>query len=159
MIYDKLVFPVFTVHTNDVELVDGILWIENQVLDDKNMKGETLGLRRLQSPHKNLYKLKVMIEGFQDFVHHKGSNYIDSNGKYFRWIKNKTCSLISHKIDKVEKRDIATLIWVKDIPFPFFVKRPPEARLRYASILYMGSQPSILYSFSETKQRKTWRKI
>ena len=44
MIYDKLVFPVFTVHTNDVELVDGILWIENQVLDDKNMKGDTLGV-------------------------------------------------------------------------------------------------------------------
>ena len=93
---------------------------------------------------------------------HDGFRYvidIDSNGKYFRWIKNKKCNLISHKIDKVEKRDIATLIWVDSIPFPFFVKRPPEARLHYASVLYMDKQPSILYSFSETKQKKTWRKI
>ena len=156
---EQIKWPVYVLHSDEIEERDGLLFCDTEIVDDKNMKGETLGLRRLQSPHKNLYKLKVMIEGFQDFVHHKGSNYIDSKGKYFRWIKNKTCSLISHKIDKVEKRDIATLIWVKDIPFPFFVKRPPEARLRYASILYMGSQPSILYSFSETKQRKTWRKI
>ena len=64
-----------------------------------------------------------------------------------------------HKIQKVEKRDVATLIWCKDIPFPFLVKRPPEARLRYASVLYMGKQPSILYSFSEKQQKNTWRKI
>ena len=156
---EDITWPVYVLHSDEVEERDGLLFCDTQIVDDKNMKGKTLGLRRLQSPHKNLYKLKVMIEGFQDFVHHKGSNYIDSDGKYFRWIKNKKCNLISHKIDKVEKRDIATLIWVKDIPFPFFVKRPPEARLHYASILYMGSQPSILYSFSETKQRKTWRKI
>ena len=35
MIYDRLKFPVFPVHTDEVLLADGILWIENQVLDDK----------------------------------------------------------------------------------------------------------------------------
>ena len=50
MDYDSINFPVFVVHTDNVELIDGILWIDNQVLDDKNMKGKTLGQRRLQSP-------------------------------------------------------------------------------------------------------------
>ena len=50
MDYDSINFPVFVVHTDNVELIDGILWIDNQVLDDRNMKGKTLGQRRLQSP-------------------------------------------------------------------------------------------------------------
>jgi len=152
-------WPVYVLHSDEIEERDGLLFCDTQIVDDRNMKGTSLGIRRLQTPHKNLYRLKVMIENFQDFVHHKGLNYIDSNGKYFRWVKNKTCSLISHKIEKVEKRDIATLIWCKNIPFPFFVKRPPEARLRYASVLYINKRPSVLYSFSEKEQKKTWRKI
>ena len=156
---EQIKWPVYVLHSDEIEERDGLLYCDTQIVDDKNMKGETLGVRRLQSPHKNLYKLKVMIESFQDFVHHKGLNYIDSSGKYFRWIKNKKCNLISHKIEKIEKRDIGSLVWCENVPFPFFIKRPPEARLRYASVLYMGKQPSILYSFSEKQQKKTWRKI
>ena len=37
--YDGIVFPVFTVHTDDVDRSDGMLWVENQVLDDRNMSG------------------------------------------------------------------------------------------------------------------------
>ena len=55
--YEAIVFPVYTVHTDNVEMADGILWVEDQVLDDRNMKGKTLGLRRLQSPMKSIYPL------------------------------------------------------------------------------------------------------
>ena len=41
MVYDKLKFPLFVVHTDNVELVDGLLWVEGEVLDDTNMKGNT----------------------------------------------------------------------------------------------------------------------
>ena len=50
MDYNNIDFPVFVLHTDNIELIDGILWIDNQVLDDKNMSGKTLGIRRLQSP-------------------------------------------------------------------------------------------------------------
>ena len=156
---EQIKWPVYVLHSDEIEEQDGLLYCDTQIVDDKNMKGETLGIRRLQSPHKNLYHLKVMIESLQDFVHHKGLNYIDSDGKYFRWIKNKVSNLISHKIEKIERRAIGSLVWCEIIPFPFFIKRPPEARLRYASVLYMDNQPSILYSFSEKQQKKTWRKI
>jgi len=46
MIYDKLEFPVFVLHTNNIELIDGLLFIDKEILDDTNMKGKTLGLRR-----------------------------------------------------------------------------------------------------------------
>ena len=45
----KYKFPVYVVHTDNVELIDGILWVEDQVRDDKNMSGETLGKRRSQT--------------------------------------------------------------------------------------------------------------
>ena len=61
MNYDNIDFPVFVLHTDNIELIDGILWIDNQVLDDKNMLGTTLGMRRLQSPMKSLYPLKYII--------------------------------------------------------------------------------------------------
>ena len=34
MNYDNIDFPVFVLHTDNIELIDGILWIDNQVLDD-----------------------------------------------------------------------------------------------------------------------------
>ena len=34
-------FPLYVVHTDEVIEADGILWIEDQVLDDKNMSGNT----------------------------------------------------------------------------------------------------------------------
>ena len=36
---DRIQFPVFVIHTDNVEEIDGILWIDDQVLDDKNMSG------------------------------------------------------------------------------------------------------------------------
>ena len=80
MDYSKINFPVFSVHTDNVEFIDGILWIDNQVLDDKNMSGDTLGKRRLQSPMKSLYPLKYMLEDEVEMIKHSGKYYIDSNG-------------------------------------------------------------------------------
>ena len=54
---DRIEFPVFVIHTDNVEEIDGILWIDDQVLDDKNMSGETLGARRLETPMKSIYPL------------------------------------------------------------------------------------------------------
>ena len=89
MIYDRLTFPVFTIHTDDVVLSDGLLWIENKVLDDTNMKGETLGMRRLQSPMNSIYPLKYMIKDIPALLRHKGSHYIDNVGYVFSKEKSK----------------------------------------------------------------------
>ena len=159
MIYDRLVFPVFTVHTNDVELVDGILWIENQVLDDKNMKGDTLGVRRLQSPMKSIYPLKSMIKDIASLLRHQGRYYIDTSGYFFTKEKTKTVQLKYHKILRVEKKTIASVLWIKDCPFPFTLERPLPKNMTWAGILYREGMPWLLYDVSQEKLKDTWRKI
>ena len=98
MDYSKINFPVFSVHTDNVEFIDGILWIDNQVLDDKNMSGDTLGKRRLQSPMKSLYTLKYMLEDEVEMIKHSGKYYIDSNGYFIEKHKTTRVPLKYHKI-------------------------------------------------------------
>ena len=159
MDYDNINFPVFVLHTDNIELIDGILWIDNQVLDDKNMSGKTLGIRRLQSPMKSLYSLKYMLEDETDLLHHQGKFYIDSSGVFFIKIKTTNTQLKYHKIMRVEKKTIASRLWIKDCPFPFTLKRPLPENASWAGILYKQGIPWILYDLSEEKKKDTWRKI
>jgi len=159
MNYDNIDFPVFVLHTDNIELIDGILWIDNQVLDDKNMLGITLGMRRLQSPMKSLYPLKYMLENETDLLHHQGKFYIDSSGLFFTKSKTTTTQLKYHKIMRVEKKTTASQLWIKDCPFPFTLKRPLPETASWAGVLYKNGVPWILYDLSEEKKKDTWRKI
>ena len=49
----KVRFPVYQLGSGNWERQDGLLFIEGNIVDDKNMPGDTLGIRRLQTPHKN----------------------------------------------------------------------------------------------------------
>lgn len=152
-------FPIYVVHTEEVVTRDGILWCNGQVVDDKNVAGASIGERRLQTPHKNLYDLKYKLDDFAAMTKHRGRFYIDSNGKFFIYEKSKTAKLEYHRINKVEKKDLATLLWIKTIPFPFEMPRPPANTHFYAGVLYINSQPSFLYETCETFKKATWRKV
>jgi len=152
-------FPIYVVHTDEVLHKDGILWCEGQVIDDKNVEGGTIGQRRLQTPMKNLYDLKYKLDEFGDMIKHRGRFYVDSNGKFFVYEKSKTAKLIYHRIIRKEKKDLATLLWVNKVPFPFELPRPPANTHFYAGVLYIDSQPSFLYETCETMKKITWRKV
>ena len=94
MVYDKIIFPVFVLHTDNIELIDGILFIDNQILDDTNMLGDTLGKRRLQTPMKGLYNLKYMVEDISELIQHQGKYYIDNVGFFFEKIKRTKVNLL-----------------------------------------------------------------
>lgn len=81
MVYDKIKFPIYVVGTDDVDLIDGLLVADGQILDDKNMSGENLAIRRLQSPMKGIYPLRYMIDTIPDLIRHRGKNYIDRDRK------------------------------------------------------------------------------
>jgi len=159
MNYDNIDFPVFVLHTDNIELIDGILWIDNQVLDDKNMLGITLGMRRLQSPMRSLYPLKYMLNDERELLHHQGKFYIDSSGLFFTKSKTTTTQLKYHKIMRVEQKTTASQLWIKDCPFPFTLKRPLPENASWAGVLYKNNIPWILYDLSEEKKKDTWRKI
>ena len=159
MDYDNIDFPVFVLHTDNIELIDGILWIDNQVLDDTNMLGITLGMRRLQSPMRGLYPLKYMLTDEAEILHHQGKFYIDSSGFFFTKSKTTITQLKYYKIMRVEKKTIASRLWLKDCPFPFPLKRPLPENASWAGVLHRDGIPWIIYDLSEEKKKDTWRKI
>ena len=152
-------FPVYVVHTDEVATRDGLLWCDGKIVDDKNTSGNSIGERRLKTPQQNLYDLKYQIDTFGDMIKHRGRFYVDTNGKFFIYEKSKSVKLKYHLISKVEQKEIATLIWIKGIPFPFELARPPFASQRFAGILYIDNRPSFIYELSEEKKKDTWRKI
>ena len=159
MVYDKIIFPVFVLHTDNIELIDGILFIDNQILDDTNMSGDTLGKRRLQTPMKGLYNLKYMVEDISELIQHQGKYYIDNVGFFFEKIKRTKVNLKYHKILRVEKKNIVSMLWIKNCPFPFPLKRPLPENASWAGVLYRQGVPWILYDLQEEKKKETWRKI
>jgi len=159
MIYDEIQFPLFVVHTDEITFVDDILWVENFVLDDRNMKGTTLGIRRLQSPMKSIYPLKYMIKDIPAYLQHQGKYYIDTLGHFFTKEKNYTAELKYHKILRVDKKLTVSVLWLKDCPFPFTLERPLPESCTWAGILYREGIPWILYDVSEDKKKDTWRKV
>jgi len=159
MIYDKIHFPLFVVHTDEIHLVDGILWIENQVLDDTNMKGKTLGVRRLQSPMKSIYPLKYMLGDIPSYLQHQGKYYIDSLGYFFTKHKKYKSPLKYYKILRVDKHDTISTLWIKDCPYPFTLKRPLPKSHTWVGILHRDDAPWEIYNVSENKEKDSWRKV
>lgn len=155
----KIVFPIYVLHTDEVEKQDGLLFCDTQIVDDRNVKGTTIGQRRLQSPHKNLYPLKFMLTDFRGMILHRGENYIDTIGRYFRYQKTRTGIIKSYEIEDTEQKELATLIKLKDIRHRFEVKRPPDTALKFAQVLMINNRPSILWSLSKQREKNTWRKI
>jgi hypothetical protein len=155
----KITFPVFLLDSENWEEYDGILFLDNKVLDDRNQSGETLGARRMQTPHKNLHILKHMVEYPNGLLKQKTKYFIDNSGRPFIYEKTTMLPLKYLKISKVELKDSATLIRVKGHNSPFTVPRPPEVGYTWAGILHVQGLPWMLYEYSETKLKDTRRKV
>ena len=129
----KIHYPIYII-SEEPEEIDGLLLIGDQIVDDKNMPGETLGLRRLQTPMKSKYPLRYQIDDEIGMMKHRGKHFIDSNG-------------------------VVVVFWFKDVPFPFIEARPPETGMSWAGILYKKGIPWKIWEFCEEKKKDTWRKI
>ena len=156
---DELQFPIYVIHSDYVDFIDGIIWLDDQVLDDKNMKGDTLGLRRLQSPMKSIYPLKYMIKDYVGMMKHRGTTFIDSSGRVFNYEKTEKVDIKYHKIVKREKKTVATVLWMKDCPFPFDEESPPSEEMTWAGVIYRQGIPWKIYEYASERKKNTWRKI
>jgi len=158
---EKVAFPVFKLPSSNWELTDGLLWCDGLLLDDKNMPGNTLGARRLQSPWKNQVELKKSIPSLIGILKQSSgrNGYIDSKGRPFLYQKTLMCQLRFFKIKEVMLKESASVLKVQGIPTLFTIPRPPPARARYAGILYLRSYPWLLYEYSEVDRKNTLRKV
>ena len=150
-------FPVYALDTEDFYVRDGLLLVNELVVDDKNQPGNTLGQRRLQTPHKIKRISKVYWE-FLDLVKFPSTVLIDTNGAVFEYTKTSFEKCVSLKIKKKELFDTHSRIWLKGVNFPFILRRPPTGK-NWAQVLYLDSSPWLLYSLSEDKLEDSKRKI
>lgn len=156
---NKIQFPVFILPSGNWELVDGLLLIDNQIVDDKNMPGATLGIRRLQTHFTELVPLRHSIDSLIGILKQTTKYFIDSKGTPFIYQKTMNSSLKYYKIRKVELKEKASVLWLKDVNFPFTIPRPPPRELTWAGVLHIGGLPWLLYEYSEEKLKDTRRKV
>ena len=68
------------------------------------MEGDTLGIRRLQTPHKNLQELNHKLDDFRGILKSVIKNFIDSNGIPFIYEKSQYCTIKIYRIKRIVKR-------------------------------------------------------
>lgn len=157
---DKIAFPVFKLDSQNIDVSDGIMFLDGMVLDDRNQSGKTLGVRRMQTPYKNLYVLRASINGVVGLAKQPGNNvYIDSKGRVFIYEKTIMCRLVYHKITRVDRKDTASTLFLKGVKQSFEIPRPPAPDIQWAGVLYFHGLPWKLYEFSENFKPTARKKI
>lgn len=138
---------------------DGVLFLNGLVLDEKNMPGKTLGIRRVQCNRRDLYKLKKQLRDIPSLLRSKYKHFIDTNGFPFTYTKTVLVKLRTVKIKKIEKKDTASLMWLYDVQRPIILERPPINNVSWARILFLGSNPWLLYEYATNKMKDVYRKV
>jgi len=155
----KVTFPVYALPSDDWHSQDGLLYVNGQIVDDKNMSGETLGIRRLQTYFKDLLPLKYTINTFVALLKQGKRYYIDSAGKCFIYQKTKFCQLKYYPIKRIDKHDTYCILRLHGVNFPFTIPRPPKAGFNWAGVLHLDGLPWLLYDYADKKTKPTRRKI
>lgn len=156
---NKVRFPIYVLPTGNWDRRDGLLFLDDKIVDDKNMSGDTLGMRRLQTPHKNLFSLKNQIDNFRGMVKSREKHFIDTNGIPFIYEKTEFCKLKYYRIKRVIQKDTSSLLKLDGVKSAFVIPRPPAEEMRYAGILHYGELPWVLYEYSEDRREDTRRKV
>lgn len=154
-----MTFPVYLLPSSNWQTIDGLLYLEGLLVDDKNMPGKTLGSRRLQTPFEELLPLKKCIDSHVGIIKQSDNCFIDSKGAPFIYQKTKYCKLQYYKIRRIDLKDRASVLWLHGINNSFIIPRPPPSEYKWAGILHYEEAPWLLYSYSEEKCPDTRRKV
>jgi hypothetical protein len=138
---------------------DGLVTIDGLIVDDRNMSGNTLGKRRLQTPFKSLFPLKKSVNNLTELIRCNKKLFIDTIGLIFTYEKTKWVQLKYLKIDRIIKKETKCLLYVSKYKSAFIIPRPPAESYSYAGILHLAGEPWILYDYANTKLKDTRRKV
>ena len=156
---DKVTFPIFNLPNGNWQLLDGLLFLDEYILDDKNMEGNSLGKRRLQTPHENLFELKKSLNSHVGIVKSRDKHFIDSNGKVFIYEKTKMCPIKYYRIKDVTRKKIASLLHLYGVKQSFIIPRPPDTDCTWAGVLLMYNMPWLLYDYSTECLKNKRKKV
>ena len=151
-------FPVYLLPHENWSFSDGLMFLEGKVVDDRNQEADTIGRRRLFTPH-DIFPLKNSVDSIQGLLKQTVKTFIDTSGRPFIYEKTKRCDLKYFNIKKKELRDTYTLLWLHGVNTPFSVPRPPEPGIFFAGVLLLHGLPWILYEYSEHPKKTTRRRV
>lgn len=157
--FHNLKFPLFVLPSDDWWEQDRVLFLGNRVIDEKNMPGETLGVRRLQSHRKDLLPLTKAITSLPDLIQCKTKFFIDSEGNPFIYNKTYNSRLKTHRIKRIERKEIASLLWIEGVPSPFTIAHPPAGHPPFVRMLQYEGAPWIVYDYVRRQVKDTYRKV
>lgn len=156
------VYPLDRYHAVVEEL--GVVHIYDDygkfILDNKNLPGDSLGKRRLRILDKDsLYHLGHAYFTLKDLIKYKqgNSNFVDSNGKVFKYRKSSYVRLAYHRIASVV--EVEDSVYIQTTKYSALFRVPPELGImwykdKYAGIIdLMGGQ--MLYDISEEKKENS----
>lgn len=156
----NLSYPVFKIPTIELEEVDGLLFGEGRIIDDRNVNAETLGERRLRTPMKPLMRLRKVAFEPRDVIYFGGNRYyIDRLGKVWYYEKTVYCKLKYYKIQSKVFKETKTVIKLYGIKNRFTLKRPPPRGFFWVGVLHLNNTPWTIYNFSKTKLKDSRRKV
>lgn len=134
-----------------------------RVIDDTNVAGETLSLRRLRlySEGVKLAPLHKAVFFLADLIKLAATTkyFIDSSGKIFTYAKNTRAKLKYKRITKViPLTKGGAIVEVENSLTRYKSLFPPTRQQRYAATLEWG-MGSILYGFYEEQHPDSWRMV
>jgi len=153
----KVSYPVFHIDAYPIE-VDGLVFVNGVIVDDRNISRPTLGERRLLSPHK-LHQIKRLRRNEIEIIKDKTVDpiYLDSAGSAFGYERTIYQTIKCHLIKKVIPKNLYSLLILDGIHFPIVVERPPVDN--FARILYYQDLPWKLYDYSEIPVKNSRKKV
>jgi hypothetical protein len=154
---DTIKYPVYILPSNEWYEKDKIIFLGDAVLDDKNQAGKSLGIRRMQTPFRNLYRIRRMVHDWTGILKSESKHFIDSNGMCFTYVKTLFVQLKYLPIKEVVKKQRNCIL--KVVGAQFIIPRPPSSQIKYAGILHHEGYPWALYNYSELKLKTGRRKV
>lgn len=151
----KVGFPIYAI-PEELTFRDGLLTHQDRVIDDKNQRGDTLGKRRLQTPH-TTYNLNKMCENFVALLKIKHKNFIDNKGNCFYYKKEQYTPIKPMKIKNKEYKGHYCRVWLVGHNSPFVLKSAPLGK-EWAHVLFIENEPWQIYDFSE-ETCKSYRRM
>lgn len=159
-----IVFPIFTISNNYVKtwVEDNITYIQTDsgvyVLDNKNIRGNTLGQRRLRINYSKLYMPRQTLHNIPQLLHSRYNVFIDNLGTIFKYKKVKLVPLRYHKVSQIIKTPEGCVLHFNDINNPIKVEASIAYGIEYVGFLHTDIG-YITYEYSETLKKNTRRKI
>ena len=157
--FDRIVFPAFILPNSNWHTQDGLFFVDNKLVDDRNIDRPTLGQRRLASPQGNFMPLGKAIIGEIPLIKQTANTFIDSSGTPFIYLKTKMASLKYYRIEEIEGITHSCRIKLVGVRTKFLLPRPPDSSMLWAGVLHLQGYAWRIYEFSEEYKSPTRRKI